>query len=442
MQQMTDIKLGGLSSFRVKQRKAFLGALAAVGLTATGVSSMAGTATYDFGTDPASIPGIALGGNNDQKWQESGGNPGGFLALTYSQNSQDSQVIFPDVDAGKLVKAFKFEADLRIGNAQGNGGRPADGFSVSFARGNDPILVTPDTLSYGNFAGGAPENGATTGIAVNFDTWSGNALPDTTDIEGILVRVDNVTVNKTPLATRNGACDDATSLQTGPYNPEYWDAGGDPRLPEAWQGLCWQPLSVDLDETGKLTVTWKGRVILDKFQTTYFPSVGRLVLAGRTGGANESTHFDNLRITTILADAPIVGLPQGTACGFTIPIADAGTISPVPSTIVMKVDGAVVTPSVSKDGDVTTLTFNTPSGAPFAAGSAHPIEVSFTDSNSRASTQSRSFTTPAYATIPATAATTQFTASSSGFNVRVHQIEFARGPGDANITPKDRKSVV
>lgn len=400
---------------------------------------MAGSATFDFGTDPTSIPGFIIHENSQAPWVSSGGNPGGFLAITYPEGNQFGIVVFPDIDEGKLVKAFKFEADLRVGNPTGD--RAADGFSVNFARGNDPVLADPSNQN-GFAAPGAAETGTTTGIAVSFDTWSGNGLPDGPDIEGIIVRVDNVTINRTALATRNGACNDNTTLQTGPRDADYWANGGDPRSPESWAGLCWQPFSIDLDEEAKLTVIWKGRVILDKFQTTYFPSVGRLILGGRTGGANEHTHFDNVRITTILADGPIVGLPQGNGCGFTIPIADAGTIIPQQNTITMTLNGTAVTPSISKAGDVTTLAFNAPTATPFASGSTNTIVVSFTDSNSRASTQPRSFVVPAYTTIPATSATTQFTASSSGFQVRVHQIDFTRGPGDANIIANAEQQLV
>lgn len=46
-------------------------------------------------------------------------------------------------------------------------------------------------------------------------------------------------------------------------------------------------------------MTWKGADILRDYQTTYFPSAGQLVFAGRTGGANAHTHVDNLRLVTI-----------------------------------------------------------------------------------------------------------------------------------------------
>src|SRR5438046_8777406 len=118
------------------------------------------------------------------------------------------------------------------------------------------------------------------------------------------------------MLTRNGACDDATSMQTGPYNDAYWTGGGDPHDPAAWAGLCWAKLKVELDDQGKLTVTYKNKVLLDHYQTTYFPSVGRLVLAGRTGGANENTHFDNIKITTTPSSAPLLTGLTGNGFGF------------------------------------------------------------------------------------------------------------------------------
>lgn len=427
--RIREKKLNGVVSSRHRPRTAAL--LAAAAVVLSGSSVLAGTATYNFDTDPSTDPNLVIAGNNDQTWQAAGGVAGGFLALTYPQNDQNAFVVFPDIDNGTLVKAFKFEADLRVGNSSGD--RPADGFSISFARSNDPLLsALPGSVStYGNFAGGAPENGSTTGIAVIFDTWSGNALPDGADIEGIIVRVDNVTVLRQGLPTRHGECADTTSLQTGPRDAAYWAGGGDPRAPESWAGLCWQPFSVEVSDAAKLTVKYKGATILDQFQTSYFPSVSRLILAGRTGGANEHTHIDNIRITTTAADAPIVGLPSGNPCGIQIRIADAGTVSPQQNTIAVTVDGQAITPSISRTGSETLLVIpNT--GAFFAPGSTHPIVVSFTSSNGQAVSATRSFVVPAAAVIPATAKATTVNTSTSGFTARIHQMELTRGPGDAN----------
>ena len=261
-------------------------------LALLGVSVQAGEATFDFSSDPTAT--LNIGGNNPMPWVESGGNPGGFLAITYPTGSQVTGMVFPDIDDGGIITAFKFEADLRVGNSTGD--RAADGFSISIARESDPLFEDPG--NQGLFAGGIMEGGSTTGIAISFDTWSGNSYSDGADIEGILVRVDDRTVLRHSVPTRHGACDDATSLQTGPRDQQFWDDGGDFLEPESWATLCWQPLIVELNESAQLTVNWKGATILDNFQTDFFPSAGRLVLAGRTGGANEHTHIDNIKLTT------------------------------------------------------------------------------------------------------------------------------------------------
>ncbi|MCF7765151.1 MAG: hypothetical protein K9N62_15900 [Verrucomicrobia bacterium] len=260
-----------------------------------GVSAQAGQATFDFNADPTAS--LEIGGNNPAPWVESGGNPGGFLAITYPTGGQYTGFVFPDIDNGGIITSFKFEADLRVGNSTGD--RAADGFSISIARASDPLLQ--DIGSTANFAGTIPEGGSKTGIAISFDTWAGNTYSDGGDIEGILVRVDDKTVLRHSVPTRHGACADATSLQTGPRDADYWANGGDPVDPASWAGLCWQPLVVNLDDAAKLTVIWKGVTILDAFQTDFFPSAGRLVLAGRTGGANEHTHIDNIKLTTVAA---------------------------------------------------------------------------------------------------------------------------------------------
>ena len=271
--------------------------------------ALAADVTLDFTADPSSQLTISTG---DSPWVSAGGNPGGFLAITYPIGGYYSGVVFPNTDPGKVVTGFTMTGDLRVGNPTGD--RAADGFSISFARDGDPILAAGGIDGQGGFAGGIAEGGTTTGIAVSFDTWSGNTLPDGGDIEGIIVRVDNKTVNRTALATRNGACNDITSLQTGPRDAAYWAAAGEPKEPGSWAGLCWQPFKVELTPAGKLTVEWKGAKILDALQTEFFPSAGQLVMAGRTGGANQHTHIDNLRLVTVAeAVTAVPGAPGSLA---------------------------------------------------------------------------------------------------------------------------------
>lgn len=278
----------------------------------------AGQATFDFSVDPTTDPAgkLTIVGNNDAPWQAAGGNPGGFLAITYPVGSQSTGIIFPDIDTGKIVGSFVFECDLRVGNSTGD--RAADGFSISFARSSDPYLASlPDSAVDSNFAGNCCyETGTRTGIAISFDTWSGNTFPndpvDKSDIEGLIIRVDDVTVKKVPTPTRHGSCTDATSLQTGPRNAQFWTDGGDPKDPVSWKDLCWSKFFVSVDTTGKVTVKFKGVTLLDNFQTAYFPSAGRLVMAGRTGGANEHTHVDNIKlVTTSFTDNSPPSVPSG-----------------------------------------------------------------------------------------------------------------------------------
>lgn len=261
--------------------------------------AQAGDVTYNF--DSGQPADLTIGGNNDGMFVAEGGNPagGGFLALTWPEGSQTGIVLFPNIDPGKILTGFTFTCDLRVGNSTGD--RAADGFSISFGRTGDPFF---DDLSDSQLAGNCcAETGTKTGIAVSFDTWSGNVFPndpnDQTDIEGIIVRVDNVTVKKVSLPTRHGAADDITSLQTGPRDAQYWADGGDPRAAASWATLAWRPFGINLTPEGKLTVSWKGNNVLDNFQTEYFPSGGQLVFAGRTGGANEHTHVDNVHLITI-----------------------------------------------------------------------------------------------------------------------------------------------
>src|SRR5690606_13084424 len=153
-----------------KQRATLYRLLAGVGI-AGAMAAGAGQREWNFNTDPLLDPDLQFGWvANDMPWVDSGGNPGGFLALTWPVGNLYTGVIFPDIDPGKIVTAFTFECDLRVGNSSTD--RPADGFSISFARDGDPVLA--DIFNSAAFAGGVPEAGTTTGIAISFDTWSGN----------------------------------------------------------------------------------------------------------------------------------------------------------------------------------------------------------------------------------------------------------------------------
>lgn len=382
---------------------------------------MAGSATYDFNSQPPAD--LNFVGNAE--WRSSGGASGGandgYLALFDAVNSQHASVLIPDFDNGLIVKGFSFEVDLRVGNGVGNSGRPADGFSISYARANDPVVndlkQEPPVDNLNNFAvGGGPENGTATGLAVSFDTWSGNALPDGADIEGIILRLDNKTILRYPMATRNGACDDATSLQTGPYSG---DDSGDP------SGLCWAKLQVDLDENGKLTVHWKGVDVLTGFDTGFTPSAGRMVFAGRTGGANENTHIDNLKITTIPANKALVTGLIGNPYGVTVIIEDVGRSVLDPATIALQFDGAAVTPTkVSKNGKDTSIEYSI---APLmlAAGSVHPVVINAKDVLGAGISRSANVTIGQYTVLTGDDSLATGSWGDAGFKMRMYQVDHA-----------------
>jgi hypothetical protein len=338
----------------------------------TCTSGKAGTATYTFNTDPRNdsefiIQSNVYDSNSGLDFYEgANGDPGGYIAITRAVGSQSSQILFPDFDKGLVVKSFTFECDLRLGNP--TSGSAADGFSISYARAGDPAVndLLNGANSTANYAAGLPEAGTTTGLAVSFDTWAGNDLPDgrdwpntnNGDAGGILVRVDNVTMYRFRMPTQNGTSTDITSLQTGPQ-----DTG---TLTGGYSNLSWVHLKVELNDLGQLTVTYKGTVIIDHLQTSYAPSAGRIVVAGRTGGSNENNHMDNLTITTVPSDKIVIGSSSGEPAGFTVAVSDSGSsifdATKAGSIVSMSLNGNPVTATASHKGTngVTTIRYSNP----------------------------------------------------------------------------------
>ncbi len=307
--------------------------LLATGTLILAWASPAASVFFDFNSDPTASGQLTLYGSAN--WQATGGAGAatnandGYLEITPSAGNERGAVVFADFDNGKIIEAFTFDADVRIGNGTTP---PADGFSLNYVRGNDPVLS--DVAGNGNPAldnvwatgpnceANLPEEGTQTGISVGFDAWaSGGGAPYCNeadqsigpDIVGVDVRVDGTLILQFPTPTINGACDDPTSIQTGPA-----DTTG---LPD---GLCWAHLKVVLDTNALLNVYWKNTLILSNYQTAYVPSVSRLVFAGRTGGAWEFHDVDNIAISTIAVPVQPVGLTNAPATGIQTTAATLG----------------------------------------------------------------------------------------------------------------------
>src|SRR5882672_145445 len=102
------------------------------------VKVYAGSAFFNFNTDPTASGLLSLYGN--ATWKTTGGAGAatnasdGYLEVTPSIGGQRGAIVFSDFDSGAMIKAFTFEADVRIGNGTA---MPADGFSINYVRSND-----------------------------------------------------------------------------------------------------------------------------------------------------------------------------------------------------------------------------------------------------------------------------------------------------------------
>jgi PA domain len=344
------------------------------------------------------------------------GNPvtEGYVSIADGgQNSQSTVIVFPDVDSGNAISAFHLTADLRVGNADGCGGRPADGFSINYCREGDPILVNATNgIAFGAAGGddcpttinpagsGDFESGTKTGVAICFDAWFGNLLPDTgtgggcgPDTEGIEIRANDHTLLQLCMqGDRNGSCN-FTNPPVDPCNdtacsdPNTEQTGGEANDGGDFSTLCWQRLDVLVTNgpaagTKLVTVSWKGNTLINNYLITNFPNYrGRLVLMGRTGGCNQNDHIANVHLVTTVAQvATYDSVEFGPAPNqFNFTVDDNGS-SVVTNISQVLLDGVDVTSSVvtSKTGSTTTGTYTQTQN--LTPGSSHNVTVTFKDS--------------------------------------------------------------
>jgi uncharacterized delta-60 repeat protein len=269
-------------------------------------TSHASTNTYCFNSPDSTNGPTIFGQGGGGYLRSSGGSPNdpevtdpstnGCFAITDAVAYPRGIILFPDFDLGLAVRAFKFSCDVRIGAGSSS---PADGFSICFARPNDPLLINQNGSGWTASPCGEadlPEEGTQTGLAVCFDAWGSGCG----DVIGLTIRVDNTIATNISLPFPNLSPSDpnfGASLQTGTNN-----AG--------LAGLTWQPLSVEYTTNGLLNVAYKGVTLLTNFVTPFLPTAGRLILGGRAGAYNQNQHIDNLRIVTMPVTIPPIILAQ------------------------------------------------------------------------------------------------------------------------------------
>lgn len=462
----------------------------------TAVSLYAGDQLYNFdfaSGDPRQIPGFILVGNRaNVAWQLSNGagdpSNSGYLQGTDAAGSESFGIFFPDVDLytnslGNVVslpvKAFKFEMDLRVGNGTY---RPADGFSISFCRQNDPALLYAanggnfgrwaggDSVATANdhtgLSGGNPESGTRTGLAISFDTWEGNWLATnpnlswtnssgSNDREGMNIRLDDVTLAQIGMTNRNGNCAIVdgvetiagcattsplltNSLQTGPWSgtAAQYALGNGGASDGTFNNLTWQHLIAEFDTNKQITITFKGQVILDHYQVQNFPtSQGRLALAGRTGGSWEHTHFDNVHITTVPAIQPVFQSIAGLTNGFQFTILNIGAAQ-VTNFNSVTFDGTNVTAQTVRSNYVDVATYGIyTQTSPLVARSTHSVTVVYRDALGQQFTNTSNFQVPFFLDLPASQAIalTDIDTTRPGFVIRPFQ-SYRVQPNALNFT--------
>ncbi|MHC1765597.1 MAG: hypothetical protein AB9869_15055 [Verrucomicrobiia bacterium] len=289
-----------------------------------------GTFSTDFTTQPANVQ---LYG--DQGDASAGVIEDGVLKITKAVGSQQGGMIIDDLDNGEAISAFTATFKLLIG-----GGSGADGFSFAFG---------PD-LPDGAFS----EEGVGSGIIVAFDSYdNGDAEAPAIDL-----KVGGEVVASTKIAPRS-----------------------------ALAANTFLPVRINLDSDGTVDVSYGDTVIYTNFFTSFTAMQGRFGLGARTGGSHDNHWVDDLSITTSTGPStapkgPLVTAvsPSGTGASpesiITLTVQDFSTQLD-PNSIQLKLNDAAVTPSVSKEGEVTTITYDPPQL--FASQSVNTIELVYAD---------------------------------------------------------------
>ena len=413
-----------------------------------------GYACFDFNTDPAVFwDAVGSPGAIVPSWQPSGGltNSGCFV-LTDGPN-QTSAFLFPDFQNGQPIAGFDLQCYIALGDWTGDS--PDNGFSVNYVNADDPIVALIESgydpgrglNQDGQWAGSAdnggtdsdlPEEGAKSGVAIGFDTHSGDGP---FDIRGISVRIDGQQLAQIPIpaVSKSDNTDlyptaaeylaDPATLITGPH---------DPVRPGSGARLGWAPLRITMDANGTLNLYWKGSHIIPNLETAFRPGFGRLLFGGSSGPSAEFFGIDGLCITSD-SNVATLGKATGSPVGFIVTAKNSGSSVLDPQTLILKLDDLVVpvTSAVVDSNNTWTITTSNPQ-RPLAPLSTHTASISAKDTRGIVLLPDQSiFTVPDYTTIAAGTAAAGVDTNAPGFTLRVAQAEF-----NADLpTPRRRADV-
>jgi hypothetical protein len=119
-------------------------------------SAQASTNYIDFNSDPTTSGILTVlhrtGASGGGTWSPTDGAPSdpggtnGFFSITDAGPGQRCTILFSDLDTNLVVKAFTFSMDIRVGRFDDQ--QPADGFSINYARANDPVILHNDGTGY------------------------------------------------------------------------------------------------------------------------------------------------------------------------------------------------------------------------------------------------------------------------------------------------------
>ena len=133
---------------------------------------------------------------------------------------------------------------------------------------------------------------------------------------------------------------------------------------------------------------------------------------------------------------PIIRQATGTPVGFTVVVDDIGAAVVDPDSITTVLDGVDVTPTVSKAGARTTITYNILDDQDrfFESDSEHSLAVTLSDTQGVETTADQTFAVAPYVTLDPSwmAAPAEYDTASPGHQGFIHQMAVGRTPGDAN----------